>query len=217
MDAVTARYRSLVLLTEGRVVGDFVDPALVVGRLGIGTHFARGGIYEFCPRGVLEGVVSGTQRTRQTRRCVGAGGCVAVTRSEIGRVVERLPGELDELALINQIVVGNGTRRNAERCLERHLGVAVTASLGIDHDDTVGTAGSIEGAGRGVLEHGDRLDVLGVDRADRTRVGDTVHDIERRGAGVERTEAADGDRGVRTGLSGSGGGLHAGHLTFKGL
>ena len=217
VNVVAARHRGLVFLPESGVLGHIVDPALVPGRFRIGAYLARRGIHQIVPTVILEGVVVGAQRTAQTRRRVGAGRSVGIARGEIGRIVERLPVQLDEFALIDQIVVGNGARRNAERGLEVHLHVAFTAALGVDDDDAVGSACTVQRTGRSVLEHGDRLDVIGVDGADRTRIGDTVHDVERRRAGADRTETANGHGSLRSGLAAARRGLHAGHLSVESL
>ena len=60
-------------------------------------------------------------------------------------------------------------------------GFALEAAVGLDDDDTVGTACSVDGRGGGILQHGQRSDVRHVDR----RRGEILHresvdDIQRR-------------------------------------
>ena len=84
-----------------------------------------------------------------------------------------------------------------ERGAEVHRGFALVAALGVDDDDAVGAAGAVDGRGRGVLQHVDRLDVGGVDRRrERAFGGESVDDVERGVALREGVVAADGDRGL---------------------
>ena len=68
--------------------------------------------------------------------------------------------------------------------------------LGGHEDDTVGTAATVDGGCRGVLQNVDRLDVAGVQRlnAGSRHEGHTVDHVERLVALVERTLTADADR-----------------------
>ena len=88
----------------------------------------------------------------------------------------------------------------ASRHLRTHGGVegevlrTHLARLGGDHHHAVGTARTVDGRGRGVLEHLHRLDVGGVDVADvAAHQGESVDDVERLVAGVDGTRAADAD------------------------
>ena len=62
------------------------------------------------------------------------------------------------------------------------------------------------------FEHGDRLDVGRIDVGQAALIGRAVEHDQRAGARIERTDAADVDRSVRTGLVGGRSQLHAGHL-----
>lgn len=78
--------------------------------------------------------------------------------------------------------------------------MALLGSLGRQQDDAEGSAGAVDGRRRGVLQHGDRLDVVGVDRR---HVGlHAVDQHEGRTAGTDRVlGAADADRGRTVGLA----------------
>ena len=83
-----------------------------------------------------------------------------------------------------------------------HAGRTFHTALGLDEDDTVGAARTVDGCGRTILEHGDFLDILGVDGqevgelflsgvgeverlVDVALVGDVVEHDERLGVGVD--------------------------------
>ncbi len=60
------------------------------------------------------------------------------------------------------------------------------AFLGGDYDDTVGRAGTPYTGSRGILQYGDALHVVRIDAAEGAFDGESVHDDERRGVGIER-------------------------------
>ena len=98
-------------------------------------------------------------------------------------------------------VIGNG-------------GFAGFTAFGGNHDDTVGSPGSIDGGGRSVFQYVHRHDVAGVDAGQgvvgRQRVvgvnagsvyNHSVNDENRLVGGVERVDTTDMDRGVCTRLA----------------
>ncbi len=87
------------------------------------------------------------------------------------------------------------------------------ARLVSDHDDAVGTAGTVQGVRGGVLQDGHGLDVIRVDVVQVTLVRSAVHDEERLLAGADRAESADSDRRRRARGARGVGQLHAGYLT----
>ncbi len=93
-------------------------------------------------------------------------------------------------------LAGHGT--DAERALIAHLGAGFTleTALGGHHDDTVGTAGTVDGGSRSVLEYFHRFNVV---RVDQREVGHhhTVDHIERVGAGIDGRHTADNHTGCR--------------------
>ena len=95
-------------------------------------------------------------------------------------------------------------------------GVSAAALFGRDHDDAVGTAGTVDGSRSRILEDVDLLHVGGVDDGG-IDIDDTVHDIDRSLAGVEGTDTADRDLGVTARTSGSGDDVDAGHLAGHAL
>ena len=82
---------------------------------------------------------------------------------------------------------------------DRQVGTEVDGELfghgpfGLDDDHAVRGPGTINRGGRGILQDGDVLDVIGIDRLDRAFDRQPVDHDERIGAGLERPHAADGD------------------------
>ena len=64
------------------------------------------------------------------------------------------------------------------------------AALGRNEDDTVSCTRTVNCTRRGILQHLDTLDVVGVEIVDTARYGQTVDDVERVGA-VDRAHTAD--------------------------
>ena len=97
------------------------------------------------------------------------------------------------------------------------------ALLGGDDDNTIGSAGSVDGGRGGVLQDGEALDVVGVDGGQRvghtlTAVGsqrNAVDNHQRVVGGVQGsgTTHAEGGAGTRTTVAGNH--LQAGHLTLE--
>ena len=114
----------------------------------------------------------------------------------------------------------------------REFGLAHLAALGRHEDDAVRGAGAVDRSRSRILQDGDGLDVVRVDEggggtAAHTHVGklaevfrhhgDAVDDPEGLVAGVDGGGTTDTDRGSGTGLAGSGGDGHTGHLTGEHL
>ena len=95
---------------------------------------------------------------------------------------------------------------------------ALGTAFGVDDDDAVGAAGSVDGRGRGVFQHVDRLDVGGVDRrGERSLGGESVDDVERGVALREGVVAADGDVGLGAQRTVARGDDHAGDTAVQSL
>ena len=103
----------------------------------------------------------------------------------------------------HRVVGGNGPRADA------HLGAQVYAErfapsgvlLGRDQDHAVGSAGTVQGSRRSVLEHRHRLDVTAVDRI-QVAVERYAVDHQQRGVrSVDRPETADAQFGAAARLS----------------
>ena len=93
-----------------------------------------------------------------------------------------------------------GRGRDAVFGLEIDVHLALLAPLGGDQYDAVGSALSVDRRGRGVLQHGERFDVLDVDFVEVTL--DSIDQNEGRRVGSEGRYAADPEfRGVFSGLS----------------
>ena len=122
-------------------------------------------------------------------------------------------------------VEGGDVLLGADAAVVGHLDRAAAAFLRGDDDDAVGSAGAVDGGRGGVLQHGEALDVVGVDRGERiahagtafTGHGHAVDDDERVVVGGKGCGAADADRGAVTGLSGSGHDMQTGDLAHEGL
>ena len=155
-------------------------------------------------------------------------------RAVFGVAVQQgLGGQLDVLVGIHQLVVAGVGRHGLEAHLggEVHLGLAGLSALGGDDDDAVGGTRAVDGGGGGVLQHGDALDVTGVERRQRRhflslggthaqgigKVGDAVHHVERLCARVQRVAATDINGGRSARLSGADGHLQARHRSLQRL
>ena len=105
----------------------------------------------------------------------------------------------------------------------RHARGVALALLGRDHDYAVRGARTVDRCRRGILEYGERLDVVGIDRLERvghTRAavrgdGHAVDHDQRIVRGIERCGAADADRRTRTGTSVTGNDVYARHLALE--
>ena len=75
---------------------------------------------------------------------------------------------------------------------EVHVDLALFAgALGRDDDDTIGSAGTVDGRGGRVFQHVDAFDVVGVQVIDGAFHRQAVHHEERVGLGVHRADATD--------------------------
>ena len=99
--------------------------------------------------------------------------------------------------------------------VEAHLDLAgLAALLGGHEDDAVGSPGTVDGAGGGVLQDVDGLDVVGGEGGDGA-VGHTVDDVER-GVGTGGTHTADRHFVALARLTGVLDDIHAGGLALQG-
>ena len=85
---------------------------------------------------------------------------------------------------------------------EHDVGLLVARPLlrGDENHAVCGTR-TVERIGGGILRHDDRLDIERVDRRKRRRIRHTVDDDQCGLGSVDRTDTADDDRSVVTGLS----------------
>ena len=89
-----------------------------------------------------------------------------------------------ELVLVEGVVVGRHDLHLLRNLLptvggvERHVGLALGTALRGDDDNAVGTAGTVDGRRRGVLQHVDALNLTRSDVAD-ARYWEAVDDVER--------------------------------------
>ena len=103
--------------------------------------------------------------------------------------------------------------------------VTLGTLLGRDDDDAVGSAGTVDGGRGGVLQDGEGLDVVGVDRGEGVAhegaafLGDrdTVDDDERVVARGQRGAAADTEGRLGSGFAGGGNDVQTRHLADEGL
>ena len=113
---------------------------------------------------------------------------------------------------------------------------AATSAFRLDQDDSVGSAATIDGRGRCVLEDGHRFDVVRIDRIERVAVEGrvdarrrrtgharlvlqrhAVDDVERVVAGLDRRAATDTHLRSAARLAVVRGDLHAGHAPLEQL
>ena len=132
---------------------------------------------------------------------------------------------LDELAILVSVHHVELLRDGAdgERAVVSHLrSLVLAALLGGDDDDTVRTAATVDGRGRGVFQDGERLDVVRIDQRQRvvhTFRGIVVHrhtvdDNQRAVGGVQRSAAANTDFGTSARFARRCVDIHAGNLTL---
>ena len=114
--------------------------------------------------------------------------------------------------------------RHRDVAVVRHLGYGTALTLlGGDDDDTVRGAATVDGRCRGVLQHGEGLDVVGVDVGQdvahaRGRVavdGQSVDDEQRVVRCIQRRTAADADLCTGAGRTAAGDDVHTGNLTHQ--
>ena len=211
----TAVDREDVLGAHGRVVADFVHPVLVPRRFRVRADFARRGVDERFPRIVFVGVVvlrafQAADLLAQVGRRIAAGALEIHAFAVLGAVAQRFVAHLDVVVHADQVVPVQRARGDADVALVRYADAVFLAFLGRDDDYAVGAARTIERAGRSVLEDGHRLDVVGVERTQRTVEGNAVDHVERGRYGVDRPDAADEHRGAFARLAAARRHLHAG-------
>ena len=178
VELVTTGNRSLILLTECSVILCLVEPILIPSRLCISVNLTGCRINQSIPSVVLEWVVICSQYTAKHRRSVLTSSSIAVTTGEVSVVVEPLPVELNELTLVYEVVAWNCTLRYTERSFEVYIYSTLLTTLGCDNDNTVSTTSTIQSTCRSVLQHRNRLDIVWVDSANRTTIGNTINNIE---------------------------------------
>ena len=113
------------------------------------------------------------------------------------------------------VVIYGSTTVAAPFCLEGNSSLLSLTLLGGNHDDTIGTTGTIEGVGCRILQHGDTLHIVRVEVVPSAIVWSTIHDNERRCSGVDGTEATDGKRRGGCWRTGCIGHLHTGYLALQ--
>ena len=227
----SARYVDVVLLTErGRLV-DLVEPVVglehvllsVVGHhatlLGQRVELAVGAD-QVLAFGIGHDVVAQTAggvRRQQLIGCqVGLHGVVAVYERVV--VVEGLVVVLVVLTcVVHDVVVLQGAGVDTPLAVEGHGGITGLGALGRHHDDTVGTAGTVQGVRGGILQDADRLDVGRVQVVDIAFVGHAVNDPQRRLVGIQRAVTADVDRLTGTRATRSRVELYTGDLADQGI
>ena len=138
-----------------------------------------------------------------------AGQIVVIQRLVVGFVV--IPG------IIYIIVEPRGAGIDTPFGIEAHDRLPALGPFGGDHDDTVGTARTVEGGGRRVLQDGQRFDIRRVEHVQISRVRHAVNHIERSHAGRNRRESADENRRCRGGITRRTGYLHTGCGTRQSL
>ena len=178
----TAVHRDDVFGAYGRIVADFVQPVLVPCSFGIRTDLARRLVDQRLPRVVLvRVVVFGILQSSDLLAEVGGGVAARAleihARAVLGAVAQRFVAHFDVIFHVDQVVAGDGARGDSDVALVRNADFVLLALLGRDDDDAVGSAGAVERTCRCVLEHGHRLDVRGVDRAERPVEGDAVDHV----------------------------------------
>ena len=79
--------------------------------------------------------------------------------------------------------------------IQRHLSLSALGLLRGNHDDTIGTTGSIEGIAGCILEDADRGHIVGIQVVPTSIVGSTIYDDKRGVACIDGAETSDADGG----------------------
>ena len=96
--------------------------------------------------------------------------------------------------------LGNpGGRNRAHLIFGRYHGLGFRTGMGGDEDHTVGTADTVDGRGRCVLEDRELLDIVGVHEVDGAL--HAIHEAQRRVSARERRYTADPEGGTGTRLT----------------
>ena len=100
-------------------------------------------------------------------------------------VTQCLIGQLNELFLVHIVVTLGSTIRPTNGRTPGHISAAFVTLLGLNHDNTVSTTGTIQSSCRCILQHGHRFDIVGVDIAQVAVVGNTINHIQRVVVGID--------------------------------
>ena len=113
------------------------------------------------------------------------------------------------------VIIDGGTTVAAPLSLKADGSLLSLTLLGGNHDNTIGTTGTIEGVRCRILQHGDTLYIVRVEVVPAAIVWSTIHDNERRCSSVDGTEATDGKRRGGCWRTGCIGHLHTGYLALQ--
>ena len=177
-------------------------------------------------------VVARAEAVAAALRAAGDAHVVIVAHARLVEVV--LPVGVGLVALLEGVLIESGLlahlgKRGAvhhgiavEERLEAHVAVvahlgrrALAALHGGDDDHAVGTARTVDGGCRGVLQDVHRLDVGGVDVGELPHEGDAVEHDERVVGGRERALTADADLHLGTRLRAGLRHEHTGHAALQ--
>ena len=201
--AVGTLAESEVVVLDDTVAGGFLDPVRIGGggTLHLSGAFQVLGDVHLVQLGAVEVVVpvEGIAEAVLVRVHLVVHGCAPEGFTEFLGVHD-----------IELVDVGGDCDGGVEG--DAHL--AALSFLSGDDDHTVGSAGTVDGRGGGVLQELDALDVIGVHRAD-TGCRDTVHNVQR-GSPVHGADTTDLD-GSRRVRRTAGGDAYAGDLALEGL
>ena len=184
-----AAYRSVILLTEGRVdglvvpvIGQIVVLTIVATQRGIGVQL------EVVAHEVLalrQGVDIVTQTTivLVEQVVVGIGISLSLRTTIVDHaVVHSLVVGLIVLSRVGDDIIARDEAAVATPLgIEPHLSVlsSTLGLLGCDDDHTIGTTVTVDGTGRSILQHRHRLDILRVDRSHALIHRHTVDHVQR--------------------------------------
>ena len=151
-------------------------------------------------------------------------------------IVQILPVGIDIVALVQRVLVLTGILTELAECgtvhhrilledtpeahitIIGHLGGRTLSTLdGGDDDHTVGTTGTVDSGGRGILQDIHRLDVGGVDIRKSAHEGDTVEHDQRVVRGSQRALTTDTDLHLGTWLRRCLCHQHTSNTTLQGL
>ena len=182
-------------MTESAVLQQGIHPVLIPCSLCISTHHACSRIDDIVPSVVLERIVElSTQCGTQILAGSSLGICPSITIGEGIAITQSFVSQLHEVLLAYHGILIDSTRCPAYRRTPCHLCLTFLTLFGRDHDDTIGTTGTIQSTGGSVLQDGHGFNIRRVDVGQRAIVRNTVHYIQRRRGSIDRTITTDDNR-----------------------
>ena len=214
----TTSNRQIVLMTECALFVQRIHPILVPSRLSISLNLTCCRVNQCIPSVILIRIVEfrtkfTTQVSHSSSRCFVIG---QTTVKEIV-VTKWLECQLYIFSLIDEIVFRQCTPRPTDGVVQCHLSLSFLTFLGGDNHHAIGSTWSIQSSSRSILQYGHRLNILRVNRTQRTIEWNSINNIQRTATCIDRTEATNNNGWTRSWLTTTRGSRYTRNLTIEGL